>query len=74
MALYHPDAVHPSKKGAYMLACSLYSAITGLSCRGLTHSIPSFAPHGISKEDATALQEAAWKAFQETSPGWKRLP
>lgn len=66
MALYHPDAVHPSRKGAYMLACTIYSAITGLSPVGLTHSIPSFAPDGILPEEAAGLQKAAWEAFLET--------
>jgi len=74
MALYHPDAVHPSKKGAYMLACSLYCAITGSSCRGLTHSIPTFAPEGISKDDAAALQEAAWEAFRGANPTREHSP
>ena len=61
MALYHPDAVHPSKQGAYMLACAIYSAITGLSPVGLTNSIPSISP-----TEAAALQKAAWEAFLET--------
>ena len=65
-ALYHPDAVHPSKKGAYMIACSVYSAITGMSPVGLTHSIPAFEPDGLSPEEANALQKAAWEAFLET--------
>ena len=74
LALYHPDRVHTSRTGAYMLACSIYSAITGQSPLGLTNSIPSFAPEEISKETATALQEASWKAFQESNPGLRPLP
>lgn len=66
-ALYHADAVHPSKQGSYLLACSIYAAITGRSPIGLTNVIPSFGADGISKEEATKLQEAAWKAFQETN-------
>lgn len=70
MALYRPDAVHPSKQGAYLIACSIYSAITGLSPIGLTHSIPSFAPEGISPEEAARLQKAAWAAFLETKAAY----
>ena len=74
LALYHPDAVHTSRKGGYMLACAVYSAITGFSPIGLTRSMPSFAPDGISKEDAAALQEASWQAFKESNPDLKPLP
>jgi len=74
MALYHPDAVHPSKPGAYLIACSIYSAITGLSPIGLTHAIPGFEPDGISQADAKTLQAAAWKAFQATQAELKPAP
>jgi hypothetical protein len=69
MALYHPDAVHTSPKGAYMIACSIYSAITGCSPVGLTHVIPSFSSSGISREEAMACQNASWKACQESKTG-----
>jgi len=71
-ALYHPDEVHPSKRGAYLLACAIYSAITGLSPVGLTRDIPSFGPDGLSAEEAAELQKAAWTAFQETKAALER--
>lgn len=67
LALYHADAVHTSKKGAYMAACCIYSAVTGLSPVGLTHAIPSFAPDGISKEEAETFQKIAWEAYRQTN-------
>lgn len=68
MALYHPDAVHTSPKGAYMLACSVYSAITRRSPIGLTRDIPGFAPGEISADESVALQTAAWNAYRESNP------
>ncbi|MBI3947922.1 MAG: tetratricopeptide repeat protein [Armatimonadetes bacterium] len=66
-ALYGRDAVHTSKKGGYMAACCIYSAITGLSPVGLTHRAPTLEPDGLSPEEAAALQKAAWTAYQETN-------
>ena len=71
-ALYHPDEVHPSKRGAYLVACAVYSAVTGLSPVGLTHSIPSFAPEGMAPEEAAELQQTAWDAFLETKAALQR--
>jgi len=73
MALYQPDAVHPSKKGVYLLACSIYAAITGCNPVGLTNAIPmldnnSNYPGRLSEAEVRTLQEAAWKAFLETYP------
>jgi hypothetical protein len=62
---FYADWIHPSEKGSYLAAYCLYSTITGYSPVGLTH------PESISKEDAKALQEAAWKAVQETNPDLK---
>ncbi len=62
---FYDDWIHPSEKGIYLAAYCIYSAITGFSPVGLAH------PSSISEEDAKALQEAAWKAVQETNPGLK---
>lgn len=59
---FYADWIHPSQKGTYLAAYCIYSAITGYSPVGLSH------PQSISDEDARALQEAAWKAVQETNP------
>lgn len=56
------DGIHPVGNGGYLVEYSIYSTITGCSPVGLPHQ-------GISDEDAKALQEAAWKAVQETNPG-----
>lgn len=68
LSLYGADKVHTSKKGAYMAACCIYSAITGLSPIGLSPVIPSFGSDQFSKEDAQRLQEASWKAFLDANP------
>jgi len=64
---FHADWIHPSEKGFYLEAYCIYAAITGYSPVGLAH------PKRMSEEDAKALQEAAWKAVQETSPGLKPM-
>ena len=62
---FHADYIHPSAKGYYLEAYCIYAAITGYSPVGLPH------PKSISDEDARAMQEAAWKAVQETNPNLK---
>ncbi len=74
LALYHPDLVHYSRKGAYLAACTLYATLTGSNPAGLTHEIPSLAPDGITPEDAAACQAAAWQACQETAAAQKGIP
>ncbi len=64
--LYHPDAVHPSPQGAYLIACCLYAALTGRSPLGLASRMPHLAPPGISPDEARVLQEVAWQAISET--------
>jgi hypothetical protein len=68
MALYHPDAVHTSPKGAYLIACSIYAAVTKLTPVGLTRDIPGFPENALSADDAAALQAAAWTAWRESNP------
>ena len=57
----YADWIHAAPKGAYMTACSIYSALTGFSPVGLAHP-------NLSDADAAVLQQAAWKAFQESNP------
>ena len=61
----YADWIHAAPKGAYMTACSIYSALTGCSPVGLAHP-------NLSDADAAVLQQAAWKAFQESNPNLKR--
>jgi tetratricopeptide (TPR) repeat protein len=54
------DGIHATAKGAYLTACCLYAALTGLNPEGLWH------PSEIRPEDALVLQQSAWLAFSET--------
>ncbi len=54
------DGIHATAKGAYLTACCLYAALTGLSPEGLWH------PAEMRVEDALVLQQSAWLAFSET--------
>lgn len=78
LELYHPDGVHTAKKGAYMVACCVYSAITGCSPVGLARDIASLAwtdcTGELTEEEASKLQKAAWEAVRESNPGLKLLP
>ena len=70
LALYHSDGVHTAKKGAYMVACTIYSTLTGFSPVGLSHDMASLAwidcTDELTEEESLALQKASWQAFQET--------
>jgi hypothetical protein len=65
IGMFYDDWIHPSEKSIYLAAYCIYSAITGYSPVGLFH------PKSIPDEDAKALQEAAWKAVQDTNPDLK---
>jgi hypothetical protein len=60
----YADWIHAAPKGAYMTACCIYSALTGFSPVGLAHP-------NLSDADAAVLQQAAWKAFQESNQSSK---
>jgi tetratricopeptide (TPR) repeat protein len=66
IGMFYDDWIHPSEKSIYLAAYCIYSTITGYSPVGLFH------PKSISDEDAKALQEAAWKAVQDTNPDLKQ--
>jgi len=55
----YADWIHATEKGNYLIACCLYAALTGFSPMGLAHP-------GMSEAEAKALQEAAWRAFQDS--------
>lgn len=57
-ARLYSDALHATLHGAYVSACSVYSAVTGRSPVGL------FYPEGIPAPEARVFQEAAWEAFE----------
>jgi Tfp pilus assembly protein PilF len=54
------DGIHATAKGAYLTACCLYAALTGLSPERLWH------PAEMREQDALVLQQIAWLAFSET--------
>jgi hypothetical protein len=69
------DTVHPDAFGAYLVACSVYSTIYGKPAHGTPHDFRHLAAkhevyddalreQTINKEDARALQHAAWRAVQ----------
>lgn len=67
LALYDPDKGHPGPKGSYLYACTLYALLTGQSPVGLTHRLPHLPENAIPAEEATRMQEAAWRAHQENN-------
>ena len=64
IGMFYDDWIHPSEKSIYLAACCIYSTITGYSPVGLSCQT-------IPEADAKTLQEAAWKAVQETNPDLK---
>ncbi len=67
--LYDKDKAHPGKKGSYIYACVLYSAVTGLSPVGLTHRLPKQPENTLTEAQAKQFQEAAWRVHQEMNRG-----
>ena len=56
--LYASDKRHPSLAGTYLAACTVYAALYRKSPVGLGYTA------GLSRENATLLQTAAWEAVQ----------
>jgi hypothetical protein len=68
LALYDSDKAHPGKKGSYLYACTLYSALTGQSPVGLTNRIPKQPADTITAEQVKRFQKAAWQVHKEINP------
>ena len=84
--LFFPDGAHPSAAGSYLAACTLYAAIFARSPVGLPRMVTGVpvnlqtgAPEPartavlveMEQDDARVLQDAAWRAWRETSqPGF----
>ncbi len=60
--LYQVDGSHPSPLGTYMVACVVYSTISGNECTGLS------APPDLAPDDVWAVQQAADAAVFAESP------
>jgi hypothetical protein len=69
------DGLHPDARGAYLVACSVYSTIYGKPAHGAPRDFRHLAARNelydeglrtqsINAEDARALQDAAWAAVQ----------
>jgi len=63
IAMLGPDKEHASIHGTYLAICVIYATIFQESPLGYT-----YFPIGVSKEEATFLQEIAWK----TVKNWKK--
>jgi hypothetical protein len=76
------DGLHPDARGAYLVACSVYSTIYGKPAHGAPRDFRHLAARHelyddalrtqtIDPEDARALQDAAWAAVQrmKAAPG-----
>jgi hypothetical protein len=59
MELYQPDKRHPSMRGTYLAACTVYAALTKKSPVGNTYTA------GIDPAVAAFLQSVAWETVQE---------
>ncbi|HEX8618869.1 MAG TPA: SGNH/GDSL hydrolase family protein [Thermoanaerobaculia bacterium] len=70
------DGVHQDAFGAYLVACSIYSAIYGKPAHGAPHDFEHLAlpsedyddalrAQTITADDARAIQDAAWNALQK---------
>ena len=59
IALYAPDKRHPSMRGTYLSACTIYAALYNKSPVGLSYTA------GIDAATAKFLQETAWETVQE---------
>jgi len=54
------DKEHETIHGTYMAACVIYATLFGQNPQGLT-----YAPNGVSAEEAAFLQRVAWETVQE---------
>lgn len=70
------DGLHPDARGAYLVACSVYSTIYSKPAHGAPRDFRHLAARNevyddglrtqtISAEDARALQDAAWAAVRQ---------
>ncbi len=62
--LYDADGSHPSLRGTYLTACTMYSAVTGESPEGILYGNDPT----MTESERLILQEAAWSTVQESGP------
>ena len=71
---------HPDARGAYLIACSVYSTVYGKPAHGKPYDFRHLAARHetyddalreqrITPEDARAIQDAAWRAVQSVRSG-----
>ena len=61
---YSPDREHPSIYGMYLATCVVYATVYGKDPSGST-----YAPPGITLEQAAFLQKVAWQGVQDYRAG-----
>lgn len=66
--LHQPDLRHPTMRGTYLAACTVFAATTGHSPVGSRYTA------GIDPEIARFLQTVAWETVQAEGAGQKTLP
>ncbi len=64
----YADRLHMNGKGAYLVSCCIYAALTEQSPVGLYH------PEYVTPTDAKLLQELAWSNYQATNPFKTPIP
>jgi hypothetical protein len=62
--LYATDFSHPSARGSYLMACTLYASLYGESPEGLAH------PQSITDAEATEFQRTAWAVVKRDWQKW----
>lgn len=70
IGLYDADGSHPSLRGTYLTACTMFAAVTGGSPAGILYSNDPT----MTESERIILQEAAWIAVQEFGPpDWRHF-
>jgi len=64
MNFYGPDREHPSIFGTYLATCVIYATVYDRDPGGYT-----YAPPGITREEAAFLQKVAWQTVQDYRAG-----
>ena len=68
--LYDADGSHPSLRGTYLAACTMYAAVRGESPVGILYSNDPT----MTESERLILQEAAWSSVQESGPpDWRHF-
>lgn len=75
VATHHPEVflyasetnAHQNKKGSYLVACTLYVALTGKPLDGLPLRFDAFPDIKLSSEEANVIHDAIRRALNGTA-------